>query len=86
MKPSDYCKKWVTRRHDIQPGDWGYRKRCIDELMLATGLKFTAINKWGPNLDTEANYVLRLLDYADLLNEMEQCVTEYNKIRENKAK
>jgi hypothetical protein len=54
--------------------------------MLATGLKFTAINKWGPELDTEANYVLRLLDYADLFNEIEQCVTEYNKIREKSEK
>lgn len=73
MKPSDYCEKWVPIFYKIQPGDRGYKKKCIEELVRVTTLAPETIERsWGRNFEKAPTYIDRMLDYANALNQAAQ--------------
>lgn len=79
LKPSKFCAKWVKK---ISPSERGYRAECIRELMAATGLEFTTINKWGSELDECPEYVERLLRKEDLLRQIVSMAVQNSEMRE----
>lgn len=78
MRPSEYLQKWMPIKHGISPNDRGYRAKAIIELEEVTGLSNTSIKKW-PGLETNTAYVLKLLDYADLVNNLGVVMKKYKK-------
>ncbi|NES01718.1 MAG: hypothetical protein F6K22_02100 [Okeania sp. SIO2F4] len=66
--------------YGLKPEDWGYRQKAIAEISRATGLSPNSIKGWGKNFDTDSTYVLKLLDYADMANELALFVNKYNNL------
>ena len=79
MRPSEYLQKWMPIKYGISPNDRGYRAKAIIELEEVTGLSNTSIKKW-PGLETNTAYVLKLLDYADFVNNLGIAMKKYKKI------
>lgn len=78
MRPSEYLQKWMPIKYGISPEQRGYKAKAILELEEVTGLSSTSIKKW-PGLDTNTAYVLKLLDYADLVNNLGIAMKKYEK-------
>ncbi|NEN88483.1 MAG: hypothetical protein F6K24_01645 [Okeania sp. SIO2D1] len=76
MRPSEYLQKWMPIKYGIHPNQRGYKTKAILELEEVTGLSGTSIKKW-PNLETNTAYVLKLLDYADLVNSLGIAMKKY---------
>ncbi len=66
--------------YGLKPEDWGYRQKAIAEISRATGLSPNSIKGWGKNFDTDSTYILKLLDYADMANELALFVNKYNNL------
>lgn len=71
LEPLDYCHRWVR----LDPNR-SYRKACIHAIAQATGLSPHTIKDWGRNFHRRPVYVLRLLRYADLINQFRQLQTQ----------
>ncbi len=80
MKVTAYLNKWMLTLYGLKPEDWGYRQKAIAEISRATGLSPNSIKGWGKNFDTDSTYVLKLLDYADMANELALFVNKYNNL------
>ena len=78
MRPSEYLQKWMPIKYGISPNDRGYKAKAIIELEEVTGLSNTSIKKW-PGLENNTSYVLKLLDYADLVNSLGVAMKKYKK-------
>lgn len=75
MEPKDFCQKWVT---NLEPGEWGYFKACVEELAFVTNLSSRTIEKWGPDFEKRPNSVLITLEKEDTLREIKKLL----KVRE----
>ena len=78
MRPSEYLQKWMPIKYGISPNDRGYKAKAIIELEEVTGLSNTSIKKW-PGLENNTSNVLKLLDYADLVNSLGVAMKKYKK-------
>ena len=78
MRPSECLQKWMPIKYGISPNDRGYKAKAIIELEEVTGLSNTSIKKW-PGLENNTSYVLKLLDYADLVNSLGVAMKKYKK-------
>ncbi|NES64198.1 MAG: hypothetical protein F6K24_02480 [Okeania sp. SIO2D1] len=77
MKVSAYLNKWMLTLYGLKPEDWGYRQKAIAEISRVTGLSPNSIKGWGKDLETDSTYILKLLDYGDMANELTIFVNKY---------
>ncbi|WP_293126953.1 hypothetical protein [Okeania sp. SIO1I7] len=77
MKVSAYLNKWMLTLYGLKPEDWGYRQKAIAEISRVTGLSPNSIKGWGKDLETDSTYILKLLDYGDMANELTMFVNKY---------
>lgn len=71
LEPMEYCQRWVK-----PDPNRNYRKACIHAIAEATGLSTQTVKDWGKNFYRRPRYVLRLLRYADLINQLREQVKD----------
>ena len=81
MTPPEYCEKWIPVLYGFEPGEYGYRKACIQELMYVTSFEPGTIKNWGADLNTLSKrsrpMVERLLALQDLANETDRLIRPF---------
>jgi len=66
-----FCSEWIPKLYGLLPGEYGYKKACIVELVRIIGGEITFSNiqknwKWGEGRhDYPKVYVDRLLELTD---------------------
>ena len=81
MTPSEYCKKWIPILYGCEPGEYGYRKACVMELVYITDFEPRSIQNWGQDLNDlskrSRSLVERVLAQQDLLNEADMRIRPF---------
>lgn len=65
MLPKDYCEKWIPLLYDLNPGDYGYKRACIDELSKLTGFATKTVKNWDSEFGkapVQAKIICGLMD------------------------
>ncbi|RUT03877.1 hypothetical protein DSM106972_047910 [Dulcicalothrix desertica PCC 7102] len=65
MEPKDFCAKWVPRKSNFKPGEYGYRKECCEFLASLTGYNEDTCSNWlstPSDVPKLARMYFRLLD------------------------
>jgi hypothetical protein len=65
----DFCKTWIPKLYNVHPGEYGYKKACVTELvrLFKGAVKPATVSrtwKWGEDENEYPDYVDPLLDLA----------------------
>ena len=71
VKVSEYLEKWIPVLYAVEPGQRGFRSRCIEELSTITGTPGPTIDRnWGsaPDFERAPSYLELFLTLQDAVN------------------
>jgi hypothetical protein len=60
LEPKEFCQYWIPKLYQLNPGEYGYRKACIQLLSLVTDSSQYTCANWVDYQDRSPLPILKL--------------------------
>lgn len=65
IDPWEFCQRYLPDR--VQPGEWGYRARCVKLLASVLEISPDSVERWGSRFERMPRWARRQISYLDRL-------------------
>ena len=79
LEPQEFCEKWIPKMYGVYPGEYLYRKACIQEFakLLPEAVDHKTIERnwrWGTQNDYYPRYLPAVLLLADQMYKVREAL------------